>query len=161
MLSFHFLLINGSSICIHDFTPCHNSWVFEVTSLALLKKMKALTLRSEQMASSQGQVLRFQMMNSFFFFFLGLLLFIQLSYVLVYKITLPLSFMLFLFVGCTYFSLFFDNICKLLLLLSSLITVNYSPFIRWSFILGVCLWGSGRARWGSASFWAGSMSTSF
>lgn len=49
-------------------------------------------------------------------------------------------------------SLHFDNICQLLLLLSSLITVNYSPFIWWSFILRVCLWGCARCTVGVCQF---------
>lgn len=36
----------------------------------------------------------------------------------------------------------FDNICHLLLSLTSLITVNNLPFMRRPFILGVCLWGT-------------------
>lgn len=101
------------------------------------------------MASSQGRVGRFLMMNTLFFG--GLLFLIQLSYVLVYAITSLLSFMQFYLLKAP-ISLHFDNICQLVLLLSSLITVNYSPVIWWSFVLGLCLWDCGVARWGSASF---------
>lgn len=66
----------------------------------LLKEMKAVTLRSQQIALSQGHVLRFPMMNPFSGFPAVL------SYVLVYESTSVPSLTLFLFVESPYFSSF-------------------------------------------------------